>query len=191
LLKNLQYSRTSYKQIIRTTSYTYLQSTIYTVRVSDIKPKSVEKKQQQASNLLLQQDNNGHYHFEKMISLVTEGLEPFFQNILREKTSKENSLIITEYLTAIKREVNISTGYTKANIETLVNLSRFHSNKNNFKEMMREDLLLYLDSLRRPEAIDPLHKWIGTYNQYTVLLIKFFKWLYYPDIELHKRVSFK
>jgi hypothetical protein len=69
-----------------------------------------------------------------------------------------NALITTEYLTAIKIEVNISTDYTKANIQTLVDLSKFHSNKKNFKEMMREDLLLYLDSLRRREAIDPLHK---------------------------------
>jgi integrase len=53
--------------------------------------------------------------------------------------------------------------------------------------MLREDILLFLDSYRKPENSDPLHKWIGTYNQYTVLLIKFFKWLYYPDIEPNKR----
>ena len=69
-----------------------------------------------------------------------------------------NALITTEYLTAVKIEVNISTDYTKTNIQTLVDLSKFHSNKKNFKEMMREDLLLYLDSLRRREAIDPLHQ---------------------------------
>jgi hypothetical protein len=45
-----------------------------------------------------------------------------------------NALITTEYLTAIKIEVNISTDYTKANIQTLVDLSKFHSNKKNFKE---------------------------------------------------------
>jgi hypothetical protein len=32
-----------------------------------------------------------------------------------------------------------------------------------------------------------LHKWIGTYNLYRVLLIRFFRWLYYPDIEQKKR----
>jgi integrase len=155
--------------------------------VANIKLKSVEKEQQRASNSLLQQDKNGYYHFEKMIALATEGLEPFFQNILMEKTSKENALIITEYLITVKREVNISTGYTKANIETLAHLSKFHSNKKNFKEMMREDLLLYLDSLRRPESIDPLHKWIGTYNLRKAIIVEFFKWLYYPHIESRKR----
>ncbi len=55
--------------------------------------------------------------------------------------------------------------------------------------MNREDVLLFLDSFHKPENSDPLYKWIGTYNQYTVLLIKFFKWLYYPDIEPHRRVK--
>ena len=52
---------------------------------------------------------------------------------------------------------------------------------------MAEDVLLYLDSLRRPEASDTLHKWIGTYNLKRSIIVKFFKWLYYSDIEPTKR----
>jgi integrase/recombinase XerD len=159
----------------------------YLLLVSNVKSKSVKKEEQQTSNLLLQQEENRYFHFEKMTALVTEGLELFFQNMLRERSSKENALIISEYVIAVKREVNVSTGYTKSIIQTLVDLSRFHSNKKNFKEMFREDLLLYLDSLRRPEAVDSLHKWIGTYNLRKAIILKFFKWLYYPDIESSKR----
>ena len=32
-----------------------------------------------------------------------------------------------------------------------------------------------------------MHKWIGTYNIYRIYLLRFFKWLYYPDIEPDKR----
>ncbi len=32
-----------------------------------------------------------------------------------------------------------------------------------------------------------MHKWIGTYNLFRVYLLRFFKWLYYPDIEPRKR----
>jgi integrase len=32
-----------------------------------------------------------------------------------------------------------------------------------------------------------MHRWIGTYNQYRIHLIRFFKWLYYPDLEPKKR----
>ena len=45
----------------------------------------------------------------------------------------------------------------------------------------------FLDSLRKPEESDLLHKWIGTYNIYRILLIRFFKWLYYPGLEQKKR----
>ena len=53
--------------------------------------------------------------------------------------------------------------------------------------MTREQILDFLDSLRKPEASDPLHKWIGTYDLFRMHIIRFFKWLYYPDIELQKR----
>jgi integrase len=136
------------------------------------------------------QKNNDDYDlllFDKKVALATEGLIPFFEKILRARTSKENALIISEYIAAAKRDINLSNGYRKANIEILVELSKFHSNKKNFKEMTREDILLYLDSLRRPEESDPLHKWIGTYNLYLAILVRFFKWLYYPDVEPSKR----
>jgi hypothetical protein len=32
-----------------------------------------------------------------------------------------------------------------------------------------------------------LHKWIGTYNLFRIYLLRFFKWLYTPDIEHSKR----
>lgn len=32
-----------------------------------------------------------------------------------------------------------------------------------------------------------MHKWIGTYNIYRMHLLRFFKWLYYPDIEPDRR----
>jgi hypothetical protein len=39
------------------------------------------------------------------------------------------------------------------------------------KEMNREDILSFLDSLRKPEVSDPQHKWVGTYLNCQVLLV--------------------
>jgi integrase/recombinase XerD len=109
--------------------------------------------------------------------------------MLRERISKENALVISEYINALRREINVSIGHRKSSIDTLVALSKFHANKKDFKGMTREDVLLYLDSLRKPEASDSLHKWIGTYNLRRAIFVKFFKWLYYPDIEPNKRIK--
>jgi hypothetical protein len=53
--------------------------------------------------------------------------------------------------------------------------------------MTKDDVLQYLNSNRGSEESDPLHKWIGTYNLCRTYLMRFFKWLYYPEIELSKR----
>ncbi len=38
--------------------------------------------------------------------------------------------------------------------------------------MTRDDILLYLDSNRKSDNDDPLHKWIGTYNTKRIVLDK-------------------
>ena len=44
--------------------------------------------------------------------------------------------------------------------------------------MTKEDLLDYLNSLRKPTSLDPTHKSIGTWNSRQMLFLKFFRWLY-------------
>jgi hypothetical protein len=61
------------------------------------------------------------------------------------------------------------------------------SNVQILKQSERKDVLAFLDSLKKSEITDPLHKWIGTYNLYRVHLIRFFKWLHNPDLEPDKR----
>jgi integrase len=53
--------------------------------------------------------------------------------------------------------------------------------------MSRNDIVSFLESFRKPETFDPLHKWIGTYNICRIHLLRFFKWLYYPNIVPGKR----
>ena len=53
----------------------------------------------------------------------------------------------------------------------------------------RTILLSYLDSCRKPEDKDPLHKWIASYNVKCIILSRFFKWLYYSNAGDPKRRS--
>jgi len=53
--------------------------------------------------------------------------------------------------------------------------------------MTRDNILSYLDSLRRPEASDPDHKWIDTYNLRRTYITHFFKWLYNPNLDPKNR----
>jgi hypothetical protein len=87
----------------------------------------------------------------------------------------------------MKSEINPSDNYRKLIITVLGKFSYFHNNQKPFCEISKDDILSYLDSFRKPEAMDPLHKWIGTYNLYRMLLMRFFRWFYYQDIEPSKR----
>ena len=53
--------------------------------------------------------------------------------------------------------------------------------------MTRDDILGYLNNIRKPSSIDPNHKSIGTWNARQMLFLKFFKWLYNQDEPDSKR----
>jgi integrase/recombinase XerD len=131
---------------------------------------------------------------ERKIETATEGLSYNCFNFLHNKIlpiNKENALAICDYIFSLRSEVNPSIGYRKNVIILLCNFLIFFFKKNEkpktFKKITRDDLLSFLDSFRRIESVDPLHKWIGTYNLYRIHLMRFFKWLYSPDMEPDKR----
>jgi integrase/recombinase XerD len=116
---------------------------------------------------------------------ATAGLTPQYIGRLK-KVSKDNALAISDFILSSKAEINLSDSYRRLIITVLGKLSEFH-NQTAFRDLSREDILSYLNSLRISEVSDPLHGWIGTYDNYLTVITKFFKWLYSPDIERNKR----
>jgi integrase len=86
----------------------------------------------------------------------------------------------------MKVETNLADHYRKDLIEVLCRFSKYNDNKP-FKDITRDNIITFLETYRRTETQDPLHKWIGTYNIFRIHLLRFFKWLYSPDIEPDKR----
>jgi hypothetical protein len=68
--------------------------------------------------------------------------------------NKENAMIICNYIQSMKQELNLSDSYRGDVIIVLCNFSMFF--KKSFKEGTREDILSFLNSFRKPEALDPL-----------------------------------
>jgi hypothetical protein len=99
---------------------------------------------------------------------------------------KENALTLANYVISMNSEINLSTNYRLDIIEKLTRLSNYYD-KTLFEDITREQILNFLDSRRKHESSDPLHKWIGSYNLYRIHFMRFFKWLYHPDMEPEKR----
>ena len=119
---------------------------------------------------------------EQKLELATRGLEPHFLKHLKTKISPDNALTISEYILSMM----LATNYKRAIISSLKLLSEFLSNKP-FSDITRADIISFLDSLRKDESEDMMHKWIGSYNLRLMCFTKFFKWLYYPNIESSRR----
>jgi hypothetical protein len=116
------------------------------------------------------------------------GLTPEYSKMLYNKISQDDALVVYSYIRAMRTECNLSDSYRRSLIKAF---SKFCSFFNKYqclnKNMTRDNILTFLDSFRRADAADPMHKWIGTYNLYLVHLVRFFKWFYYPGIEPDKR----
>lgn len=132
-----------------------------------------------------QHDQTQDPNFDRKLDLVTADASPFVKNHLLTKISRANCQVIVNYILAFQAEVSPSEGYRIDSIQQLKMLSEFHNSKS-FKDMTRDDVLAFLDRLRKPESVDPLHKWKGSYDITRTHLLRFFKWLYYPD-QTHKK----
>jgi integrase len=124
---------------------------------------------------------------EEKISLLTQNLMPFYRKMLEnnDKISRENANTICDYLMANRRENNVGVHIIKLKIQTLVNFSQYiGTGKLLSKEsdyITKRDVQMFLDRYRKDERVDPLHRWIGSYNLKLIILLQFFKWLYDPD----------
>jgi integrase/recombinase XerD len=79
---------------------------------------------------------------------------------------------VDQYISEMKREINISKAYER--------LTRFVLSKIDIMTVTQEEIIEFLDAVRKSESDDSLHKWIGTYNLYVTILKRFFKWLNNP-----------
>ncbi len=126
---------------------------------------------------------------KKIMSTTNSCSKQYFKSILINiaMENEENVNIICDYIIAEETEINIKNSTKEGRIKVLVWLSKFHDNKISFKQMKKQDILEFLNNLRKPIDVDPTQKWIGSYNGRQIILNKFFRWLYNADEPDHTR----
>jgi hypothetical protein len=82
--------------------------------------------------------------------------------ILKDRTrlSEENALTVCNYIVVFKHEVNPRPSYIQYTIQFLSELSKAVGIEKRFQDYTKDDVLLYLDSCRKSESEDPIHKWL-------------------------------
>lgn len=102
-----------YFLIIVTARYAYVLMYIHNIGICELKSKVVFQNKGQVSS-------ESDIVFNSKIRLVSEGLASFYEKMLTERTSKENTLIIVNYILRLKTEINLSLNYKRMNITVLV-----------------------------------------------------------------------
>lgn len=127
-------------------------------------------------------------HLLDKIEAVSRDLKPYFNTVLKRMANinTSNAKIICDYIIAEQNEINIKESTREGKIKVLIWLAEYLKNKT-FREITKPDIMQYLNSLKKTDHEDPLHKCIGTYNSRQMILLKFFRWLYNPDEPDHKR----
>lgn len=122
---------------------------------------------------------------EQRIKTATEGMPKACSSKLLRLGP--NGVIIADYL--IKYKLEATRGVKDSTRSTVCNNLELFARRVNkpFTDITRDDVLGYLDSLKKSKDEDPRQKWKGVANLYSIHITQFFKWLYYPDIGPKRR----
>jgi hypothetical protein len=93
---------------------------------------------------------------ERKIDDIVSGLQPEYSRLLHN-ILEENTLAIGNYIQALRVEINLSDHYRRDVIRLLCKLSQYNNN-DPFRTMNRDDVISFLESYRKPEASDPMHR---------------------------------
>lgn len=85
-------------------------------------------------------------NFDRKLDLITAGAKPFIKKHLLTRITKDNCLVIINYILAFQTEVNPSEKYRIDTIYKLKQLAEFHNPKS-FRDMTRQDIVEFLDHL--------------------------------------------
>ncbi len=144
------------------------------------------------SNNELQNDNANDDHLKNnqilldKISQISKGQKQYIRRLLDNILghSSDNEEKICNFIIAERNEINIKESTVEWHIKVLGQLLKFHDFKE-FTNITKDDVLNYLNSLRKSSTEDPTNKSIGNRNNKQRVLLKFFKWMYNPELD-HK-----
>jgi site-specific recombinase XerD len=123
-------------------------------------------------------ENNGSYkEIRHRITEATLDLNKRYYTLMAERMAVHNADILANFIISSRKERTIAVNTVMIYIVGISYLENFHKHKD-LDKMNRNDIISFLDSYRKPESVDPLHRWINTYNIRLTAVSKFFKWLY-------------
>jgi hypothetical protein len=92
-------------------------------------------------------------NFDRKLDLVTAGARPYIKDHLLTRISRKNCITIVNYMLAMQTEVGPAQSYRIDTLYKLKQFAEFHNPKP-FIKLTRQDVIDFLDRLRKPETVD-------------------------------------
>ncbi|MGE5660658.1 MAG: tyrosine-type recombinase/integrase [Ignavibacteriales bacterium] len=108
---------------------------------------------------------------------ATSSLNNHYFIKIAKRMSASNADLLARFIILNRRDGIVSNNTIELYIDGIVYLENYNNHKD-LNKIGKEDIISFLYSYRKSEAVDPLHKWINTYNIRLDAVYKFFKWLY-------------
>jgi integrase/recombinase XerD len=134
---------------------------------------------QNQKHLSLVVENNGINNLEirQRITEATAGLNNHYFTKMAKRMSANNADLLAKFIILNRKDSIIAINTIEMYIDGIVYLENYHKHKD-LDKMDRNDIVTFLDSYRKSETVDPLHRWVATYNIRLMIIYKFFRWLY-------------
>ncbi|MCI0560843.1 MAG: hypothetical protein MN733_20355 [Nitrososphaera sp.] len=123
---------------------------------------------------------------DRKVQLALEGMPNHTKYQFLTEFPEGNKMLLAEFLNDFVTRENIAVNTKRVYIHNHLYRSRYLGHKP-FKDVTRDDILGYLQTLRKPLSADVMQKWIATHNNRLAIYQKFFKWLYHPEMSADER----
>ena len=132
-----------------------------------------------ANNIQNSSDLDLDKNIESLLLLLTKGSPPYYKSLFikMSSTNIQNAKLLSEFLITEYDSQNLKLSTLLSHLHIIHFFSRYRQYKD-FEKITKNDIVEYLNSLRKIEIDDPTHKWVGTHNTRQMVLSKFFRWLY-------------
>ena len=126
------------------------------------------------SSVNIQHHNDILIDLEKKIELLTKGSSSYYRSLFKNLSIKnrDNAKTLYDFLETEHNLQNVKLSTILTHIKAICLFNEYLSYKD-FEKIAKEDIIYYLNSLRKKESDDQTHKWIGTYNTRQMVLSKF------------------
>jgi hypothetical protein len=125
------------------------------------------------------------YNVNLKIKTAVAGLRPFVKRYFFEFASDRDKELVADFVLSCFRQENITSNTRRAYIVAVATMARYFfkgEKKKDISAITSKDLAGYLNSMQRDENQDPDQSWIGNQRAMGLPLLKFFKWMAYPDL---------